>query len=86
MKTNYLEEKVAKKDFLCSIIGHRYLKTKTINEHFSEYECACCGHQFTNDSQGKKIDLTSKLKEINETLFYLHMRREFINKFYFKNA
>lgn len=84
MKTNYLTGKLVRKDFICSIIGHNYILTKKVNEHFSEYECSKCKVQVTNDTRGKKICLTSELKSINETLFYLHLRREFISKFYFR--
>jgi len=87
MKTNYLTERLVRKEFICSIIGHHFTLTKKINEHFSEFECSRCKTQVTNDSRGKKITLDSELKAINETLFYLHLRREFISKFYYhKNS
>jgi hypothetical protein len=40
--------------------------------------------QATNDTRGQKITLTSKLKEINETLFYLNLKKQFVSKFYFR--
>jgi hypothetical protein len=40
--------------------------------------------QATNDSVGQKIKLTSELKDINETLFYLYLKRQFLAKFYFE--
>jgi hypothetical protein len=41
--------------------------------------------QVTNDMKGQKIKLTSKLKDINETLFYLNLKKQFLSKFYFRN-
>lgn len=84
MKTNYLTEGIVKKSYRCYILGHHYVETKKVNTHFSEYECAICKIQATNDSRGQKIMLTSKLKDINETLFYLNLKKQFISKFYFR--
>ncbi|WP_333600358.1 hypothetical protein [Flavobacterium sp.] len=84
MKTNYLAEGMVKKNYLCSLLGHRYVETKKVNEHFSEFECANCKMQATVDSRGQKITLTSKLKDINETLFYLNLKKQFLAKFYFQ--
>jgi hypothetical protein len=75
MKTNYLTEGIVKKSYRCSILGHHYVETKKVNTHFSEYECTICKIQATNDSSGQKIMLTSKLKDINETLFYLNLKK-----------
>lgn len=82
MKTNNLPELFYSKNYVCALIGHRFQTTKKVNTHFNEYECTICHLQATNDSRGQKIILTSKLKDINETLFYLHMKREFGSKFY----
>lgn len=71
------------KSYLCAILGHRFLTTKRVNSHFNEYQCSVCRQQATNDSNGQKIIMTSQLKEINETLFYLHQKRAFVTKFYF---
>ena len=84
METNYLKEKIVKKNYLCSLIGHRYMLTKKINIHFSEFECSHCKMQVTNDNRGRKITLTSRLKEINETLFYLNLKKQFLSKFYIR--
>jgi hypothetical protein len=83
MKTNYLPEGMVKKNYLCSLLGHRFVETKKVNNHFSEFKCEVCKLQATNDSRGHKITLTSKLKEINETLFYLQLKKQFIAHFYF---
>jgi hypothetical protein len=84
METNYLSDGMVKKNYRCSLLGHRYVETKRINIHFSEFECAICKTQATNDSRGKKITLTSKLKDINETLFYLNLKKQFLTRFYFQ--
>ena len=84
MKTNYLSNGIVKKGYLCSLFGHRYVETKKVNTHFSEFECEICKMQATNDSRGQKIILTSKLKDINETLFYLQLKKQFVARFYFK--
>ena len=84
MKLNYLTHGMVKKNFRCSFLGHRFAETKKINIHFSEYQCEVCKLQATNDSKGQKITLTSKLKDINETLFYLNLKKQFINRFYFQ--
>lgn len=83
MKINYLTQGMVKKNYRCSILGHRFVETKKINIHFSEYECGVCKMQATNDSRGQKITLTSKLKDINETLFYLNLKKQFLMHFYF---
>ena len=70
-------------NYICSLLGHRYVETKKVNTHFSEFECKTCKTQATNDSRGQKITLTSELRDINETLFYLNLKRQFLAKFYF---
>ena len=62
----------------------RYVETKKVNEHFSEFECVNCRTQATVDSRGQKITLTSQLRDINETLFYLNLKKQFLAKFYFQ--
>lgn len=84
MKINYLTQGMVKKSYRCSILGHRFIETKKINIHFSEYQCEVCNIQATNDNRGQKITLTSKLKDINDTLFYLNLKKQFISKFYFQ--
>jgi hypothetical protein len=83
MGTNYLSDGIVKKNYFCSFFGHRFVETKKVNNHFSEYVCENCKLQATNDSRGQKITLTTKLKDINETLFYLQLKKQFIAKFYF---
>lgn len=83
MKTDNTNQYLEKKNYRCTWFGHRYVETKKINQHFSEYECTVCNMQVTNDSLGNKITLTTELKEINETLFYLNLKKQFLNRFYF---
>lgn len=84
MKTNYLSNGIVKKSYFCTLFGHRYVETKKVNTHFSEFECEICKLQATNDSRGQKITLTTKLKDINETLFYLQLKKQFVARFYFQ--
>jgi hypothetical protein len=84
MKTNYLYNGIVKKSYFCTLFGHRYVETKKVNTHFREFECEFCKMQATNDSRGQKITLTSKLKDINETLFYLQLKKQFVARFYFQ--
>ena len=84
MEKNYLPNGMVKKNYRCSLLGHRFVETKKINNHFSEFECKTCKMQVTNDMRGQKIRLTSKLKDINETLFYLNLKKQFLSKFYFR--
>ncbi|MES2409991.1 MAG: hypothetical protein V4535_00965 [Bacteroidota bacterium] len=84
METNYITDGMVKKSYRCSLLGHRFVETKKVNNHFSEFECSTCKMQVTNDTRGHKITLTSRLKEINETLFYLNLKKQFLSKFYFR--
>jgi hypothetical protein len=52
----------------CSIFGHRIVTVKNVTGHFKEYKCTVCQVEMTNDLQDRKMFLTPKLKEINETL------------------
>lgn len=83
MRINYLTKGIVKNKYLCSLFGHHFVETKKVNSHFKEFECMNCKMQATNDSRGQKITLTSQLKEINETLFYLNLKKQFLSKFYF---
>lgn len=84
METNHLTEGMVKKNYRCTLLGHDYVETKKVNFHFSEYECSVCKMQATNDTRGHKITLTSRLKDINETLFYLNLKKQFLSKFYLR--
>lgn len=84
MKIKYLTQGLVKKNYICSLFGHQYVEIKTVNTHFKEFECKNCRMQATNNSVGQKIKLTSELKDINETLFYLYLKRQFLAKFYFE--
>ena len=81
---NTLRQKIFGRDKFCSLFGHQYVITKKVNEHFKEYECSVCHLKVTNDPKGHKIIMTSRLKDINETLFYLNLKRQFLSHFYFQ--
>ncbi|HPW97867.1 MAG TPA: hypothetical protein PK218_04845 [Flavobacterium sp.] len=83
MKTNYLADKIVSKNLICILFGHHYVEIKKVNNHFKEFECSHCKLQATNDIKGKKTALTTELKDINKTLSYLHLKREFLSHFYF---
>ncbi|MDN3676807.1 hypothetical protein QWY90_05715 [Flavobacterium paronense] len=84
METNYITDGIGKKNYRCFLLGHSFIETKKVNTHFSEFECKTCKMQVTNDTKGQKITLTSQLKDINETLFYLNLKKQFLSKFYFR--
>lgn len=63
-----IKEKFLTKKILCSILGHRFIITRVITNHFKEYKCTVCQLELTNDDKGEKTFLTPELKEINETL------------------
>ena len=83
MKKNRLTGNLLGKKIVCTIFGHQYIETKKVNIHFSEFECSYCKLQVTNDKIGKKTALTNELKEINETLSYLNLKKEFVKRFYY---
>jgi hypothetical protein len=83
MKLNHLSGNLIGKKIVCSIFGHQFIETKKVNIHFSEYECTYCKLQATNDRVGRKTALTNELKEINETLSYLNLKKEFLKRFYY---
>lgn len=83
MKANPLAENTITKNILCLLFGHHYLEVKKVNNHFKEFECSYCKLQVTNDNKGNKTALTTELKDINKTLSYLHLKREFLSRFYF---
>lgn len=63
LKEFYFSNKI-----ICSVIGHKIIKTRNVTNHFREYKCSICGLELTNDLEGHKIFLTPELKNINEIL------------------
>jgi len=59
----------------CSIFGHKIVTVKNVTGHFKEYKCTVCELELTNDLQDRKMFLTPKLKEINETLSNHYTRK-----------
>lgn len=76
MKTKIYTEGSQVQVLICSLIGHRFKTSQKITNHFSEYECTCCGKQMTEDPRGRLISLTPELKEINETLRMVFQRKQ----------
>lgn len=62
-------------NLMCRFFGHKYVVTRNVTNHFKEYECCNCHKQMTNDPKGRRINLTQRQKEINETLVSLFQKR-----------
>jgi hypothetical protein len=67
--------KFVDKKTACSIFGHKIVTVKNVTGHFKEYKCTVCQVELTNDLQDKKMFLTPRLKEINETLSNHYIRK-----------
>lgn len=63
---------------VCQTIGHKYIETRKITNHISEYKCSHCGREVTENSSGKIELLTKKVKEINNNVadFFERRRRK----------
>lgn len=59
----------------CNIFGHDYQVTKNVTRHVKEYTCSHCKKQLTTSSNGNLVELTPKLKEINDILERIHQSR-----------
>ena len=70
LKEFYFSNKI-----ICSVIGHKIIKTRNVTNHFKEYKCSKCNLELTNDEKGHKIFLTPELKDINETLVLFYQKR-----------
>ncbi len=75
MKIIEFKEKFLTKKILCSLLGHKFIVTRTITDHFKEFKCTVCELELTNDDKGQKTFLTPELKEINETLIGFHNKK-----------
>lgn len=75
MKIIKFKEKFLTKKILCSLLGHKFIVTRTITDHFKEFKCTVCQLELTNDDTGRKTFLTPQLKEINETLIGFHNKK-----------
>lgn len=76
MNTIEIKEKVPR-NLICSFLGHKFITTRNVTEHFKEYKCTVCDLELTNDLEGHKTYLTPKLKEINESLLSLYKKRHY---------
>ena len=61
----------------CSFFGHQFITTRNVTNHFKEYKCSMCGLELTNDIHGHTIYLTKELKDINEILNRLYIKRNY---------
>ncbi|QBN18360.1 hypothetical protein [Flavobacterium nackdongense] len=77
MNTFNLKEVNFSSKILCALFGHKITTTRTVTNHFKEYKCSICGLEMTNDIQGHKIFLTPELKDINEILNRLYIKKHY---------
>jgi hypothetical protein len=77
MNTFTQKEFAFSRKILCSVVGHKMITTRNVTSHFKEYKCSICGLELTNDIHGHKIYLTQELKDINEILNRLYIKRNY---------
>lgn len=70
-----LKKKWLSKKILCTLFGHKLVVKRTITQNFNEFECTVCHSELTHDDKGRKTSLTPHLKEVNETLYNFHNRK-----------
>ncbi|WP_308991508.1 hypothetical protein QLS71_005690 [Mariniflexile litorale] len=63
------------KNIHCLVFGHDFKVTRNVTYHVKEYACKTCNKQLTTNSSGNLIELTPKLKEINDVLERIHHKR-----------
>ena len=63
------------KKIFCNIFGHHYSVSKRVTSHIKEYKCVHCGKQVTTDVKGNLSILTPELREINDTLEFIHQKK-----------
>jgi len=76
MNTLNTKEKWSTRKLMCSLFGHKLVVKRNITPNFSEFECTVCRLELTHDDKGRKTSLTPHLKEVNETLYHFHNRRQ----------
>jgi len=59
----------------CNLFGHDYDVTKRVTYHVKEYTCRHCKKELTTNSNGKLIELTPEVKEINAILERIYTSR-----------
>ena len=77
MNTFIQKEFAFSRKILCSVLGHKMITTRNVTNHFKEYKCSMCGLELTNDIHGHTIYLTQELKDINEILNRLYIKRNY---------
>ena len=63
------------KQIQCKVFGHNFKVSRNVTLHIKEYTCANCKKQFTINSKGDIVELTSKIKEINDVLEHYYSRK-----------
>ncbi len=63
------------KNIHCKMFGHDIGMTREVTYHVKEYICKNCRKEFTTSSSGNLTELTTKYREINKVLEYIHKKR-----------
>lgn len=75
MDITKIRKRIFSRKILCSLLGHKIIKTRNVTNHFKEYKCSVCGLELTDDLKGHKTFLTPELKDINEALIRLDKKK-----------
>ncbi|KAA1247340.1 hypothetical protein [Aquimarina sp. RZ0] len=76
MKKSTLYSSFSFSKIYCALFGHKYVTSKRVTNHIKEYTCTHCKEQATINSRGRLEAMTPKLKEINDTLSFVHQKKE----------
>ncbi|MEL4306884.1 hypothetical protein [Joostella sp. CR20] len=68
------------KKAVCAVVGHRFVVSKKITSHITEYQCKTCKCELTTTETGHLDILTPEWKEINETLAQLYQKRHAVEQ------
>lgn len=58
------------------MFGHNFKVSRHVTYHVKEYKCCNCKKELTTNSKGNLTELTPRLKEINDVLERIHMKRK----------
>jgi hypothetical protein len=64
------------KNLICSLVGHDFRVIRKVTNFVSEFECVHCKKQMSTNENGSLTPLTSKQKEINSVLNYIHRKKK----------
>ena len=75
MKNTTQKPRISLFGIVCTTFGHTYRETRKITNHISEYKCAHCGREVTNNFSGNFEPLTEKYKQANASLNLFYKRK-----------